>query len=103
MIPWLFPPTDYKVVYLVYISEVFGVIHDRKENPKEGSYTNYLFDKGLDKILKKLGEEATEIVIAAKNRNPEEVKYEIGYSDTLRASPVSRFITISVPSYSFTI
>ena len=41
------------------------------------SYTNYLFDKGIDKILKKLGEEATEIVIAAKNPNPEEIKYEI--------------------------
>lgn len=57
--------------------EVFKVILDRKVNPKEGSYTNYLFDKGIDKILKKLGEEATEIVIAAKNPNPEEVKYEI--------------------------
>ena len=57
--------------------EVFSVILDRKENPKEGSYTNYLFDKGLDKILKKLGEEATEIVIAAKNPDPEEIKYEI--------------------------
>ncbi len=57
--------------------EVFDVIKDRKEHPKEGSYTNYLFDKGLDKILKKLGEEATEIVIAAKNPNPEEIKYEI--------------------------
>ena len=53
------------------------MIRDRKEHPKEGSYTNYLFDKGLDKILKKLGEEATEIVIAAKNPNPEEIKYEI--------------------------
>ena len=53
------------------------MILDRKKNPKEGSYTNYLFDKGLDKILKKLGEEATEIVIAAKNPNPNEVKYEI--------------------------
>ena len=50
---------------------------DRKEHPKEGSYTNYLFEKGLDKILKKVGEEATEIVIAAKNPNPEEIKYEI--------------------------
>ena len=47
--------------------EVFDVIKDRKVHPKEGSYTNYLFDKGIDKILKKLGEEATEIVIAAKN------------------------------------
>lgn len=62
---------------LMVFEEVFEVILDRKEHPKEGSYTNYLFDKGLDKILKKLGEEATEIVIAAKNRNPEEVKYEI--------------------------
>ena len=50
---------------------------DRKNNPKVGSYTNYLFDKGIDKILKKVGEEATEIVIAAKNPNPEEIKYEI--------------------------
>ncbi len=57
--------------------DVFQVILDRKEHPKEGSYTNYLFDKGIDKILKKLGEEATEIVIAAKNPDPEEVKYEI--------------------------
>ena len=53
------------------------MISDRKEHPKEGSYTNYLFDKGIDKILKKLGEEATEIVIAAKNPNPNEIKYEI--------------------------
>jgi len=62
---------------LQVFEEVFDVIKDRKVNPKEGSYTNYLFDKGLDKILKKLGEEATEIVIAAKNPNPNEVKYEI--------------------------
>ncbi len=53
------------------------VIADRKANPKEGSYTNYLFDKGIDKILKKVGEEATEIVIAAKNPDPEEIKYEV--------------------------
>ena len=57
--------------------DVYDVIMDRKENPKEGSYTNYLFDKGLDKILKKVGEECTEIVIAAKNPDKEEVKYEI--------------------------
>ena len=56
---------------------VYDTIADRKENPKEGSYTNYLFDKGIDKILKKIGEEPTEVVIAAKNPNPEEVKYEI--------------------------
>lgn len=56
---------------------VYNTILDRKENPKEGSYTNYLFNKGIDKILKKVGEEATEIVIAAKNPNPEEIKYEM--------------------------
>ena len=57
--------------------DVYNVIVDRVKNPKEGSYTNYLFDKGLDKILKKVGEECTEIVIAAKNPDKEEVKYEI--------------------------
>ncbi len=57
--------------------DVYKVILDRRENPKEGSYTNYLFDKGIDKILKKVGEECTEIVIAAKNPDPEEIKYEI--------------------------
>lgn len=62
---------------LEVFNEVFDVILDRKKNPKEGSYTNYLFDKGIDKILKKVGEEATEIVIAAKNPDPEEIIYEI--------------------------
>ncbi len=62
---------------LTVFQDVYDVILDRKIHPKEGSYTNYLFDKGLDKILKKLGEEATEIVIAAKNPNANEVKYEI--------------------------
>ena len=62
---------------LQVFQEVFDVIKDRKIHPKEGSYTNYLFDKGIDKILKKMGEEATEIVIAAKNPNSNEIKYEI--------------------------
>ena len=62
---------------LKIFESVLDVIKDRKVNPKEGSYTNYLFDKGIDKILKKLGEECTEIVIAAKNPNPNEIKYEI--------------------------
>lgn len=57
--------------------DVYAVIEDRKMNPKEGSYTNYLFEKGIDKILKKCGEEAAEIIIAAKNPDAEEVKYEI--------------------------
>lgn len=62
---------------LTVLNQVMDVIKDRKTNPKEGSYTNYLFDKGIDKILKKCGEEATEIIIAAKNPNQEELKYEI--------------------------
>ena len=62
---------------LQVFESVYETILDRKQNPKEGSYTNYLFDKGIDKILKKVGEEATEIVIAAKNPNPEEIKYEM--------------------------
>lgn len=62
---------------LKVFEDVYGVILDRKQHPKEGSYTNYLFEKGIDKILKKLGEEATEIVIAAKNPDKEEIKYEI--------------------------
>lgn len=62
---------------LKVFQQVYDVICDRKVHPKEGSYTNYLFDKGIDKILKKVGEECTEIVIAAKNPDPEEIKYEI--------------------------
>lgn len=62
---------------LKVFKDVMSVIEDRKIHPKEGSYTNYLFDKGIDKILKKCGEEATEIIIAAKNPDPEEIIYEI--------------------------
>ncbi len=62
---------------LKVFEEVYAIILDRKANPKEGSYTTYLFDKGIDKILKKLGEESAETIIAAKNPNPEEIKYEI--------------------------
>lgn len=58
------------------LARLEGVTLDRKANPKEGSYTNYLFDKGEDKILKKVGEEAAEVVIAGKNRSKEEIKYE---------------------------
>lgn len=62
---------------LQVFESVYQTIVDRREHPKEGSYTNYLFEKGIDKILKKVGEEATEIIIAAKNPNPEEIKYEM--------------------------
>ncbi|EFR94775.1 phosphoribosyl-ATP diphosphatase [Listeria innocua] len=58
------------------LSDLYEEIKLRKNQPKEGSYTNYLFEKGLDKILKKVGEETTEVVIAAKN-NDEELISEI--------------------------
>jgi phosphoribosyl-AMP cyclohydrolase / phosphoribosyl-ATP pyrophosphohydrolase len=57
--------------------ELDAIIRTRKQNPKEGSYTSYLFDKGLDKILKKVGEETAEVIIAAKNRQTSELVYEI--------------------------
>ncbi len=53
------------------LKELYEVILDRKENPTEGSYTCYLFEKGLDKILKKVGEESAETIIAAKNQDNE--------------------------------
>jgi len=53
------------------------MIKDRKLNPKEGSYTNYLLEKGVDKICKKIGEEASETIIAAKNADREELIGEI--------------------------
>lgn len=62
---------------LTVLTDDFDIILERKRHPKEGSYTNYLFDKGIDKILKKCGEEASEIIIAAKNPDAEELKYEI--------------------------
>lgn len=59
------------------VYEIANIISERKANPKEGSYTNYLFEKGIDKILKKVGEEASEVIIAAKNPDKEELVYEI--------------------------
>lgn len=50
---------------------------DRKENPEEGSYTTYLYNKGLEKILKKVGEESTEVIIAALSQSKEELVGEI--------------------------
>jgi len=55
----------------------FEIIQDRAVNPKEKSYTNYLLDKGIDKICKKIGEESAETIIAAKNNNPQELTAEI--------------------------
>ena len=59
------------------ITDLIGVIRHRHENPQEGSYTNFLFEKGIDKILKKVGEEASEVIIAAKNTNHEELCGEL--------------------------
>lgn len=59
------------------IEELYNQIIDRDINPKEKSYTNYLLTEGIDKICKKIGEEATETVIAAKNTNKEELVGEI--------------------------
>ena len=53
------------------------LIRGRKTNPQDGSYTTYLFNKGLDKILKKVGEESTEVIIAAKAEDKKETIYEI--------------------------
>ncbi|OTN88029.1 phosphoribosyl-ATP diphosphatase [Enterococcus sp. 7E2_DIV0204] len=53
------------------LETLYEEIRARKKTPKKGSYTNYLFDQGLDKILKKVGEEATEVIIAAKNNQTE--------------------------------
>ena len=59
------------------LERLYEVVMDRKASPQEGSYTCYLFDKGLDKILKKVGEECAETIIAAKNDFPEETVGEI--------------------------
>ena len=59
------------------LEELYKVVEDRKVNSIEGSYTNYLFEKGLDKILKKLGEECSEIIIASKNGIKEDTISEI--------------------------
>lgn len=60
------------------IDELYEVILDRKANPAEGSYTSYLFAQGLDKILKKCGEELSEVIIAAKNGGGDQLGAELG-------------------------
>ena len=71
-------PPEPQVSLAQILNDLYDVIQDRRLNPIEGSYTNYLFEKGQDKILKKVGEEAVETVIASKNQNEEEVLYEMG-------------------------
>ncbi|MGN0490770.1 phosphoribosyl-ATP diphosphatase [Ruminococcus sp.] len=59
------------------LSALYSTVENRRDNPKEGSYTCYLLDKGIDKILKKVGEECSETIIAAKNGDNGETVYEI--------------------------
>jgi len=59
------------------LDKLFEIIAIRKANRKQGTYTTYLFEKGIDKILKKLGEESTEVIIAAKDGDKAETIYEI--------------------------
>ena len=58
------------------LDELYQSVVERKENPKPGSYTDYLFTKGLDKILKKVGEESTEVIGAAKNPDKSDLRDE---------------------------
>lgn len=60
------------------LDEIYEVVLSRKKQMPEGSYTTYLFTKGLDKILKKIGEETSEVIIGAKNQNKDEIVYEVG-------------------------
>ncbi len=66
-----------QVLGTAVLSELFSVLEDRREHPQEGSYTSSLFAKGEDRILKKIGEEAAETIIAAKNHSQGEVIYEM--------------------------
>lgn len=71
----LYTDAEYKPFSL---SALLDVIDDRRQNPKEGSYTTYLFEKGREKILKKVGEECTEVLIAGTKNDKEETVYELG-------------------------
>ena len=71
-------PEAPKVSLAKVLNELYNVIQDRRIHPIDGSYTNYLFDKGQDKILKKVGEEAVETIIASKNMEKNEILYEMG-------------------------
>ncbi|NBG87517.1 bifunctional phosphoribosyl-AMP cyclohydrolase/phosphoribosyl-ATP diphosphatase HisIE [Isachenkonia alkalipeptolytica] len=62
-----------------YLEGLYRLLADRKENPKEKSYTSYLFNTGLDKILKKVGEESAEVIIASKDEEGNEVKPDTRY------------------------
>lgn len=59
------------------IHNIVNIIEDRRKHPQDGAYTTYLFNEGIDKVLKKVGEEASEVIIAAKNKDPDEIKWEV--------------------------
>lgn len=61
----------------LFLKKLYEIIQDRKLNPQEGSYTNYLLQEGVDKVCKKIGEEAAEVIIGAKNEVKEEIIYEL--------------------------
>ncbi|WP_413378465.1 bifunctional phosphoribosyl-AMP cyclohydrolase/phosphoribosyl-ATP diphosphatase HisIE [Alkalihalobacillus sp. 1P02AB] len=69
--------TERRAERYAILNELESVIATREAEMPEGAYTTYLFEKGVDKILKKVGEEAGEVIIAAKNRDPEELKWEV--------------------------
>lgn len=71
-------PTDSPEANAQVLNTLFDCILDRKENPTEGSYTTYLFEKGMDKVLKKIGEESAEVIIASKNPDKAEFLNECG-------------------------
>ena len=74
------PKTKHEVMKIEnnqMLAELYTTVIERKTNPKEGSYTNYLMDQGLNKILKKVGEECTEVIIAAKDNDNKELVFEI--------------------------
>ena len=71
------PPKD-ETSLAEILYDLYSVIQDRRLHPVDGSYTNYLFEKGQDKILKKVGQEAVETVIASKNMRKEDILYEMG-------------------------
>lgn len=59
------------------VHDIINIIEDRKQHPQDGAYTTYLFNEGIDKVLKKVGEEASEVIIGAKNNDKEEIKWEV--------------------------
>lgn len=71
------PILEFKPADTTILNQIYDVVEDRSKNPVDGSYTNYLLNKGIDKTLKKVGEEATESVIASKNNDTIEIRNEV--------------------------